>query len=348
VEGRGIAGIAMLLVVLLAFVLGAFLTSGADRYVIPHVSAEPIATVAPTLVVDAPDGRARPHQRTSEPYLGLGTWVDLFDADPEVAPAAPTVYPAGVVGMAAQGVRTLFLQGARASEGARFPTADPWLLAEYLLAGHASDMAVVAWYLPMWEAGDEDLDRLVALSAFEVMGHRFDGISVDIEWKDDDLEPEERSRRLVELGQRLRSTVGTDTLGAIVMPPVVTDVINRDFWPGFPWDGIRSTYDVWLPMAYWSFRTEEHADPAYYTAENIRLLRELLGDGSAVVHGIGGVGAADGSDLPDPGEPLALVEDLEGFLAALEEVGAVGGSIYDWATTGPEARRRLAEAFSAS
>ncbi|MBP16281.1 MAG: hypothetical protein CL437_03785 [Acidimicrobiaceae bacterium] len=67
-----------------------------------------------------------------------------------------------------------------------------------------------------------------------------------------------------------------------------------------------------------------------------------------MVHGIGGVGAADGSDLPDPGEPLALVEDLEGFLAALEEVGAVGGSIYDWATTGPEARRRLAEAFSAS
>ena len=224
----------MLLVVLLAFVLGAFLTSGADRYVIPHVSAEPIATVAPTLVVDAPDGRARPHQRTSEPYLGLGTWVDLFDADPEVAPAAPTVYPAGVVGMAEQGVRTLFLQGARASEGARFPTADPWLLAEYLLAGHASDMAVVAWYLPMWEPGDEDLDRLVALSAFEVMGHRFDGISVDIEWKDDDLEPEERSRRLVELGQRLRSTVGTDTLGAIVMPPVVTDVINRDFCRGSP------------------------------------------------------------------------------------------------------------------
>jgi hypothetical protein len=101
-------------------------------------------------------------------------------------------------------------------------------------------------------------------------------------------------------------------------------------------------------MSYWSFRTEEHADPRYYTAENIRLLRENLGDGSAVVHGIGGVGAADGTDMPDPGEPLAVLDDLEGFLVGLEEAGAVGGSIYDWVTTGPEARQRLAEAFSGS
>ena len=347
-EGRAVAGIAMLLLVLLAFALGAFLTSGSDPYVIPHVSAEPIDTVAPTLVIDAPGGNARPQQRTLEPYRGLGTWVDAFDADPAVASGAPTVWPADVVAMSAQGVRTLFLQGARAAESARFPTADPWLLAEYLLAGHASDLAVVAWYLPMWEEGDEDLDRLVALSAFEVLGHRFDGISVDIEWTDDDLEPEERGRRLVDLSQRLRNTVGTDALGAIVMPPVVTDVINPDFWPGFPWDGIRSTYDVWLPMAYWSFRTEEHADPLYYTAENVRLLRQNLGDGSAVVHGVGGIGAADGSELPDPGEPLAALGDLDGFLAALEEVGAVGGSIYDWVTTGPESRQRLAAAFAGS
>ena len=338
----------MLLMVLLAFALGAFLTSGSDPYVIPHVSAQPIDTVAPTLVVEAPGGRARPHQRTLAPYRGLGAWVDLFDAHPALAANAPTVWPAEVTGMAAQGVRTLFLQGARAAESARFPTTDPWLLAEYLLAGHASEVAVVAWYLPMWEEGDEDLDRLVALSAFEVLGHRFDGISVDIEWKDDDLDHEERGHRLVDLSQRLRNTVGTDVLGAIVMPPVVTDVINENFWPGFPWDRIRSTYDVWLPMSYWSFRTEEHADPRYYTAENVRLLRQNLGDGSAVVHAVGGIGAADGSELPDPGEPLAAVGDLEGFLVALEEVGAVGGSIYDWVTTGSEARQRLSEAFAGS
>ncbi len=206
--------------------------------------------------------------------------------------------------MAAEGVRTLYLQGARASEGTRFPTADPWLLAEYLLAAHAADVAVVAWYLPMWEDGDEDLDRLVALSAFEVLGHRFDGLAVDIEWKDDGLEHDERSRRLVELGERLRATVGTDVLGGIVMPPVVTEEINPDFWPGFPWAEIRTTYDVWLPMSYWC------------------------------------------TDLPDPGEPLAAVGDLDGFLTALDETGAVGGSIYDWVTTGVEARRHLAEAFS--
>jgi len=346
VDRRGIAGIAALLLVFLALVFGAFLTAGPDRYVVPQVSATPLDTVSPSLVVEAPGGRARPHQRTLDPYRGLGAWVDSFDADPAHAPGAPTVYPSAVAGMAAEGVRTLYLQGARASEGARFPTADPWLLAEYLLAAHAADVAVVAWYLPMWEDGDEDLDRLVALSAFEVLGHRFDGLAVDIEWKDDGLEHEERSRRLVELGERLRTTVGTDVLGGIVMPPVVTEEINPDFWPGFPWAEIRSTYDVWLPMSYWSFRTDEHADPRTYTARNVRILRELLGDGSAVVHAVGGIGAADGTDLPDPGEPLAAVGDLDGFLTALDETGAVGGSIYDWVTTGVEARRHLAEAFS--
>jgi hypothetical protein len=44
----------------------------------------------------------------------------------------------------------------------------------------------------------------------------------------------------------------------------------------------------------------------------------------------------------------AALGDLDGFLAALEEVGAVGGSIYDWVTTGPESRQRLAAAFAGS
>jgi hypothetical protein len=58
------------------------------------------------------------------------------------------------------------------------------------------------------------------------------------------------------------------------------------------------------------------------------------------------VGLADGTALPDPGEPLATINDLDGFVLSLSPSGAIGGSIYDWATTGAVARKELAENFA--
>jgi len=109
---------------------------------------------------------------------------------------------------------------------------------------------------------------------------------------------------------------------------------------------LQNLYDVWLPMNYWSFRTEEHADPEYYNSENIKLLRRNLQNTDVPVHAIGGVGLADGTALPDPGEPLATINDLDGFVSSLTVSDAVGGSIYDWATTGPISRKQLAENFA--
>ena len=51
----------------------------------------------------------------------------------------------------------------------------------------------------------------------------------------DGLEGSERSQRLFNLSSELREFVGDDPLGAIVMPPVLTEEINPDFWPDFPW-----------------------------------------------------------------------------------------------------------------
>jgi hypothetical protein len=45
----------------------------------------------------------------------------------------------------------------------------------------------------------------------------------------------------------------------------------------------------------------------------------------------------------DPGEPLASVDDLEPFVAALVGEGAIGGSIYDWASMGADARVRFGQ-----
>ena len=310
--------------------------TGRDGGGVDHwVTGRPLAVVAARLVVDP----APP--RTVDPYRGTGTWADAYDFDPAYAPGALTVRPGDLAAMAETGVRTLFLQASRSDRRAVGLTSDPWLLAGFLLAGDSADVAVVAWYLPKWTADDEDLQRLLALDRFTVFGRRFAGISVDIEWNRDGLGAIERSDRLVDLSDRLRRTVGDDPLGAIVMPPVITDEINLAFWPGFPWAELADRYDVWLPMGYWSFRTEEHADPAFYTTDNIRRLRADLGDPGAVVHAIGGIGAADGTAVVDPGEPLASVDDLEPFVEALSGEGAIGGSIYDWASMGVDARIRF-------
>ena len=321
---------------LLLGVLGILASNTPDRYV-QRVVGESLARVEARLVVDAPP------PRTLDPYRGLGTWVDSYDFDPAYVPGDITVAPSDLADMAAHGVRTVFLQSSRSDRRAIGLVSDPWLLAGFLLAADRTGMAVVAWYLPKWSDDDEDLDRLLAIDRFSVLGRRFDGLAVDIEWNRDGLGAIERSDRLVNLSDRLRRTVGDDPLGAIVMPPVITDEINLAYWPGFPWGEVAPLYDVWLPMGYWSFRSEEHADPAFYVAQNIRRLRADLDDPEALVHAIGGIGAADGSALVDPGEPLATIDDLAPFVGALVSEGAVGGSIYDWAPMGPRSRLLLAD-----
>jgi hypothetical protein len=322
-------------------VLGVVVSDTPDRYVL-RVVGEPLASVEVRLMVDAPVSR------TLDPYRGLGTWVDSYDFDPAYVPGGITVAPADLVDMADHGVRTVFIQSSRSDRRATGLVSDPWLLAEFLLAADRTGLAVVAWYLPKWTDDDEDLDRLLAIDRFSVLGRRFDGLAMDIEWNRDGLGAIERSRRLVNLSDRLRRTVGDDPLGAIVMPPVITDEINLAFWPGFPWAELAPLYDVWLPMAYWSFRTEEHAEPGFYVSQNIRRLRANLGDPEAMVHAIGGIGAADGSAIVDPGEPLATIDDLAPFVAALVAEGTVGGSIYDWATMGSRSRSLLADLMAGS
>ena len=77
--------------------------------------------------------------------------------------------------MAADGVRTLYLQAARLDDRTPDGLEDRWLLADLLIGAHERGMAVVAWYLPKWVTDGQDLERLRLLDEFEVLGHRFDG-----------------------------------------------------------------------------------------------------------------------------------------------------------------------------
>ncbi|MBK9178052.1 MAG: hypothetical protein IPM45_00530 [Acidimicrobiales bacterium] len=281
--------------------------------------------ILPPGVTTTPTGAQGPDLA---PYRGLGTWVDVYDylAPFQANGRPPPVTPASTAALAWAGVDTLYLQVAKDDPRTPGDLVDPDLVGRFLQAAQRRGIAVVAWYLPTFADPARDMARLRAMYEFRYEGHRFDGIAVDIEERSAVPDVAERNRRLVELSRGLRQLVGPAALGAIVVPPVVTDIINTAFWPSFPWAELAGLYDIWLPMGYWTNRTRqpEWRDAGRYTSENIRLLRGHVG-ANALVHAIGGIGDA------------STVADYQGFLAAARTAGAVGVSIYDAVTTSPSA-----------
>jgi hypothetical protein len=257
-------------------------------------------------------------------YEGLGTWVDVFDFVPayQQGGVAPTVTAADVDTMAALGVKTIYLQAAR--NDARTPDGivAPDLLRPFLKKAHAHDMKVVGWYYPSFSDVNLDLERLMQIVRFDSGGQRFDGVAVDIEDNQVVKDPADRTARLVDLSKRLRETVGPGVaLGAIVMPAVQTEVVNPLYWPGFPWADLKPYYDVWLPMAYWSFRNGPYHSGYAYVTESVRRMRALVGDPNLRVHPIGGI-----ADVISEAE-------TRDFVRALTDTDAFGGSLYDYRTT---------------
>ncbi len=275
-----------------------------------------------------------PTERTTASYEGLGVWIDAFDFEPNYqgeGGGEPPLTPASVEEFADLGVRTIYLQAARLDDRAPGVLLDEGLLADFLVRAHARGIDVVGWYLPLFGDVDADLERLLAIADFDAKGHRFDGIGVDIEYIEAVPDPEERSVRLVELSQRLRQARPEDALSAIVPPPVQLEVINTSYWPRFPWRDLDRYYDVWMPMAYWTVRTEAsgYRDAYRYSEESTRRMRANLGRPDALVHIIGGIGDETTS------------ADLDGLRRALEATGSIGGSIYDWQSLPPERRAEL-------
>jgi hypothetical protein len=285
------------------------------------VSTEPPAEAGPA--------EAAPPPATGGvgPFAGLGAWVDAFNFDPAHTGGNPRTSPGDVDAMAAQGVRTLYLQVSRPEDPA-VPglLIDPNLLAAFVQRAHDNGMQVVGWYLPHLGDLDDDMAHLEATLAF-TGGGGFDGIGLDIEWRNSVPDHDERSARLVELSQRLRSAAGSRPVGAIVMPPVVTDVMNTSFWPNYPWRSLAPLFDAWLPMSYWTNRADDspYRDAYRYTADNISLLRDNLGDPNAPVHAIGGI------------DDAASTADWQGFASACADQGAIGCSVYEWNNVSDEA-----------
>ena len=219
----------------------------------------------------------------------------MYDYAPAFGGGAgtPQLTPAAVDAMAAAGIRTLYLQASINSDKASGILEAPNLLGAFLTRAHARGMQVVAWYLPTFTDINGDLQRLRAMRDFRSGEQGFDGVAVDIEWTAGVTDTARRNAALVELSRRFRAETGM-AIGAIVLPPVLLEVVNRDYWPAFPWQALAPYYDVWLPMSYWTDRTTAsgYNDAYRYTAENIARIRTNLGLPNAAVHVIGGVGGS--------------------------------------------------------
>jgi hypothetical protein len=271
----------------------------------------------------APTPQPKPQaKRDLTAYHGLGTWVDAYDFSREYGGRTK---PASVDDMATNGVKTLYIQGAKDKDGGGTGVLSSDLLGQFLEKAHAHKMRVVAWYLPRFVDPARDWAHVDAMLTFTSHGQRFDGIGIDIESREvSDVKT--RNDRLVALSTKLRKATALPT-SAIVVPPVVTDKINPNFWPSFPWAQLKPSYDVWAPMSYYTNRTKqpEWRDAYKYSSENVKLLRQDVGDPNAVVHVVGGVGTD------------STAKDYDGLVRAAKDTKCVGASSYDYGVTAKSA-----------
>jgi hypothetical protein len=246
-------------------------------------------------------------------YRGLGTWLDIYD----VAWRHPG---AAVREMAGEGIRTLYLQTSNFSR--RQPFVYREATGAFLDAAHRYGIRVVAWYLPGFRDVALDLHRSLAAVRFRSpSGNAFDSYAVDIE-SPAVRRASTRTRRLLSLSTRLRRAVGPDyPLGAIIPSPRGLDY-SGTYWPGFPFRALARTYDVFLPMTYFTWRVSGEQGAHWYTAQNIGIIRRRTGDQTVPIHVIGGIGASR--------------SETKGFVEAVRERGVIGASYYTFPITPPD------------
>jgi hypothetical protein len=276
--------------------LTAFVARGVD----PRMPAS-----APRTVI-----RANPN---IAPFRGMGTWVDIYD-DPAWAHPRRAVQ-----GMAARGVRTLYLETSNFSRNHAFVFKDG--VKRFVDAAHAFGVQIVSWYLPGLRRVARDFRRARAAIRFVTPnGNDFDGFGLDIE-ASVVTDPANRTARLLRLSDRLRKAAGsTYPLGAIIPSPRRIDVTDPHYWPGFPYAELASTYDAILPMTYYTYRVSGGAGAHRYTSSVIDLIRRDVGNDRVPIHVIGGIAnASSGSET-------------RGFVHAVRERGVIGASFYTFPT----------------
>ena len=263
-----------------------------------------------------------------DPYRGLGAWVDSFDYAPRLQSNGnpPPVTAASADDMARLGVRTLYLQVANPDGASPDQLTDEAQLREILTGARAAGLKVVAWYLPGLADVALDTRMIKTIVGFRSGTARFDTVALDLEYTQGESDVSVRNDNTVEVTRNTRKLLGTKrALGAIVYPAVQTEVLNPVLWPNFPYKRLAESVDVWMPMTYFTFRSDPYRDAFRYTDESVARLRKRLGNDNALVHPIGGI-----ADQTSP-------EDYLAFLRAVKNTKAIGYSVYDFNTTSSSA-----------
>jgi len=270
-----------------------------------------LSVVARRTVANAPSASGA---SSIDAYRGLGCWVSIYDkrawADPEGA----------VADMAGHGVRTLFIQtGNSNSTGVVYR---PDEQARFVVAAHARGLKIVAWYLPEMVDLVHDYDRIAAALALRTVdGQSFDSFALDIEsTKIKDIEL--RNQAFAALTARLRRLVGASyTLGGIVPSPVGIAKATG-FWNGFPYGEVAKSYDVLLPMEYYTYRGKGASSVSTDVVSAMRILRAVPGCAKVPVHLIGGLAAK------------TTAPEVAAFAKGSLATGCIGASLYSWSGTG--------------
>src|SRR2546425_2772790 len=252
-----------------------------------------------------------PHLRANPDigvFQGLGVWVDISDPPAGADPAA------AVRAMADHGVKTLYLETSNFNRPSAFVYAKR--TGQFVDAAHADGVHIVAWSLPSFKNPSTDAQRAeAAISFHSPAGNRFDGFGLDIE-SPEVAKVAARTTRLIQLSADLRSFAGDGyPLGAIIPSPYGM-VVNKRYWPGFPYTQLAEVYDAILPMSYFTWHHHTGASTHWYIAKNVSLIRQGVGSDQVPIHVIGGI-AQDAS-----------IEQAKAFVAAVREGGLIGASYY--------------------
>jgi hypothetical protein len=246
---------------------------------------------------------------STAPYEGLGTWIDIYDTEVWRHPVH------AVRSMAAHGVRTIYLQTSNFNRNG--PFVHPEGVESIVDAAHRRGLEVVAWYLPGFRDVPTDLRRAIRSIRFRTdRGNRFDSFALDIE-SSEVRRPDLRTTRLLRMSAAIRRRAGTGyPLGAIMASPHRMVRTDPRFWPGFPWRRLAETYDVFLPMTYHTYRVKGPRAAAWYTAQNVQIIRHETVGLQVPIHVVGGISFD------------ATGAETQGFVETVLERDVIGASYY--------------------
>jgi hypothetical protein len=289
---------------------------------LPTLTPSPSQSVRPA---PKPKAKQAPTGPILTAFRGLGAWVDTYDYDDIPDPVA------AVADMKSHGVKTLYIQTGRwnkPEKNASEPFADRVLLERWIHAAHAQRLKVVGWYLPAYDDMTRDVRRTRAIALYRTtLGQRFDALGIDIEYRAE-VSHEAFNAGVADHMRRVRILLGRKYPIAAITPAPPQMEVRPDYWAGFPWRSLGQHADVFMPMAYWSFRHDCDSNPAHcaygYTRASVEEVRRLTGRPKVPVHVIGGV--ADS----------ITTEDVVAYVKAATDANAYGGSLYDYFSTKPD------------